>query len=72
MSYDEWHRWILYRRKFGVSLHRGVEHAAALVSRSVAGGRFEDYLPQRESAQPTEPIGPEQAMAQMGGRVVRR
>lgn len=70
MSWEEWHRWILYRKKRG--FHSHVEHAAALVSRSVAGGRFEDYLPQRESAQPTEPIGPEQAMAQMGGRVVRR
>lgn len=70
MSYDEWHRWILYRKKKG--FHASLENAAALIAQALKGGRFEDYLPQRESAQSTEPIGPEQAMAQMGGRVVRR
>lgn len=70
MSFEEAVRWTLYRKKKG--FHASIENAAALVTQALKGGRFEDYLPQRESAQSTEPIGPEQAMAQMGGRVVRR
>lgn len=70
MSYDEALRWGLFIKKRG--LHSHTEHAAALVARSIAGGKYEDYLPQRGAVQQTEPIGPEQAMAQMGGRVVRR
>lgn len=72
MSWEEWRRWILYRRKFGVSVHRGIEHGAALVSRSIAGGKYEDYLPQRGEPVQDEPATIEQAMAIMPGTVVRR
>ena len=72
MSWEEWHRWILYRRKYGISVHRGIEHGAALISRSIAGGKYEDYLPQRGDPVPEEPATIEQAMAIMPGTVVRR
>ena len=70
MSWEEWHRWILYRKKRG--FHSHVEYAAALVSRSIAGGKFEDYLPQRGDPVPEEPATIEQAMAILPGVVVRR
>lgn len=70
MSWEEWHRWILYRKKHGYYGH--TERAAALVSRSIAGGKFEDYLPQRGEPVQDEPATIEQAMAIMPGTVVRR
>lgn len=72
MSYEEYVRWTLYARKNGLSVNRSIERAAALVSRSIAGGKFEDYLPQRGEVRPNEPVSIEQAKAIWGGTVERR
>ena len=72
MSYEEYVRWTLYARKNGLSVNRSIERAAALVSRSIAGGKFEDYLPQRGEPSASEPVGVEQAMAMMPGTIKRR
>lgn len=73
MSYEEYVRWRLYANKYGIMSHsRSIERAAALIALKLAGGRFEDYLPQRGEIQQTEPIDHVQAMKLMGGKVVRR
>lgn len=73
MSYEEYVRWRLYANKYGIMSHsRSIERAAALIALKLAGGRFEDYLPQRGEIQPAEPIDHVQAMKLMGGKVVRR
>ena len=55
-----------------MSTSRSIERGAALISRSIAGGKFEDYLPQRGEPAPEEPATVEQAMAILGGTVKRR
>ena len=70
MSWEEWQRWILYRKKRGFYDH--VEHAAALIAVSIKGGKFEDFLPPRGEPVADEPATIEQAMAIMPGTVVRR
>ena len=73
MSYEEYVRWKLYAEKYGImSTSRSIERGAALISRSIAGGKFEDYLPQRGEPAPEEPATVEQAMAILGGTVKRR
>lgn len=72
MSYHEYVRWGLYAQKNGLNVNRSIERAAALVSRSIAGGKFEDYLPQRGEPEPEEPASIEQAMALLGGTIARR
>lgn len=64
--------WARYRAEYGVNHLRAIELGSALVARTVGGGKFEDYLPQR--SQPGKPAGitPEQAMALMPGKVIRR
>ena len=72
MSHDEYVRWCLYARKNGLNVNRSIERAAALIARSIAGGKFEDYLPQRGVPVPEEPATIEQAMAVLGGTIKRR
>lgn len=73
MTVDEFHTWLMYRRKWGVSALRGVENGAALVAWSFKGGKFTDYLPNRgEDAPPQgEPVTVQQAMALMPGKKMR-
>lgn len=70
MSLDEFHYWLMYRAKWGISTLRGVEYSAALTAQATRGGKFEDYLPNRGEA-PTldEPVSIAQAMAILGGTV---
>ena len=72
MSHDEYVRLCLYARKNGLNVNRSIERAAALIARSIAGGKFEDYLPQRGVPAPEELAMIEQAMAVLGGTIKRR
>lgn len=72
MSHEEYVRWGFYARKNGLNINRSIERAAALVSRSIAGGKFEDYLPQRGEPVAEGPVSVEQAMAILGGTIKRR
>lgn len=71
ITVDEFHTWLLYRRKWGVSLLRGVENGSALVAQSMRGGKFTDYLPNREQQTPAEPVTVEQAMQLLPGKRMR-
>lgn len=74
MSLDEFHMWLLYRQKWGVSLHRNVEFGSALVAQSYRGGKFEDFLPKRGGTAhitQTEPVTVEQAQMLMPGKRMR-
>lgn len=73
MTVDEFHTWLMYRRKWGVSLHRNVEFGAAVTAQAMRGGKLSDYLPNRGEATPVqgEPVTVEQAMALMPGKKMR-
>lgn len=71
MSASEVDIWAMYRAEYGVNQLRSIEFGSALVAQSIRGGQFEDYLPQRGNPKP-KTITPEQAMALMPGKVIKR
>jgi hypothetical protein len=73
MTVDEFHTWLMYRRKWSISLHRNVEFGAAVTAQAMRGGKLADYLPNRGEATPVqgEPVTVEQAMALMPGKKMR-
>lgn len=72
MSAREVDTWVRYRAEYGVNQMRAIEFGSALVAQSMRGGKFEDYLPQRGTPAPPAAVTPEQAMALMPGKVIRR
>lgn len=64
--------WARYRAEYGVVTLRALESGTALIAQSLKGGKIEDYLPLR--GQPIQPKGvtPEQAMALLPGKIIRR
>lgn len=72
MSLDEFHTWLQYRAKWGISTIRAIELGAAVTAHTVGGGKFKDYLPNRAS-NAAIPEGGQvaQAMAMMPGKVMR-
>lgn len=73
LSLDEFQTWLMYRAKWGVSLHRNVEFGSAIVAQSMRGGKLSDFLPNRGTALPdqVEPATVEQAMMVMPGKRMR-
>lgn len=73
MTVDEFHTWLMYRRKWGISLHRNVEFGAAVTAQAMRGGKLADYLPNRGEVTPVqgEPVTVGQAMALMPGKKMR-
>lgn len=73
ITVDEFHTWLMYRARWGISLHRNVEFGAAVTAQAMRGGKLADYLPNRNTTTP--PQGPaittEQAMVLMPGKRMR-
>lgn len=72
MSAREVDMWARYRAEYGVNQMRSIEFGSALIAQSIRGGKFEDYLPQRGVEAKPAGVTPEQAMALMPGKVIRR
>ena len=72
MSAAEVGVWAMYRAEYGVNQLRSIEYGSALVARTVGGGDFEDYLPRRGGVAKPAGVTPQQAMALMPGKVIRR